>query len=206
SVTLLSRDGIEVEKPFLSLETELWDASQTRATLLFDPGRLKEAVGPNVKAGTPLRAGESYRLVVSEQMQSAEGVPLGENVEMSFRVGPDEHGKIAPAAWQVMTPQAGSSAVLSVAFDRIIHRFAALRHLSLHDENGARVKGQADSDGGGWTFSPFMPWPEGTFVLRIAPALEDVSGNTIGHPFDAPEGTIGSADKATTIRVEIKPQ
>ena len=191
SVTLLRADGTEVPNPFLTLETELWDGAQTRATLLLDPGRIKQGVGPNAEVGAPLNAGESYRLRVAGKMHSAAGQPLGSDVSITLRAGPPERRAITPETWQILVPRAGSRSPLTIAFDRIMDSGAVRRLLTLNAADGVPVGGHITTDGGGWSLVPDMPWQPGSYDLKVDPELEDVSGNTIGASFDAKPGTIG---------------
>ncbi len=203
SVALLGRDGTAVPSPFLNLEAELWDPSQTRATLLLDPGRIKQDVGPNTQAGAPLMTGETYRLVVSEAMQSAASVPFGHEASIAFRVGDAERRALEPDDWQIPLPPAGSYAPMTVAFDRIIDSGAVLRLLTVEDPHGDPVRGQIETDGGGWSLIPNQPWQGGTYKLIVDPELEDVSGNTIGAAFDAVTGTIGTKQEPITLTFNI---
>ncbi len=203
SVRLLREDGGEVESPFLNLDMELWDPSQTRVTLLLDPGRIKQGVGPNVRAGAPLREGERYRLVIDGTMKSSRGAALGEDVELTFRAGPPEERAIALGEWNVATPPAESLAPLSVSFDRIMDSGALRRMLSVEGPAGERIDGRVATDGAGWSILPDRPWRIGSYTLQIAAELEDISGNTVSAPFDAPAGTIGTADAAVSLAFEI---
>jgi hypothetical protein len=203
AVTLINSHGEAVASPFLNLETELWDPSQTRATLLLDPGRIKQGVGPNTQVGAPLQPGESYQLVVSEWMQSAAGAPLETDMTLAFRVGPAERRAIDPASWQIMTPPEGSHAPITVAFDRIMDSGAVLRLLHLQDSVGNRLRGAITSDGGGWSFTPVQAWRAGDYHLIIDPELEDVSGNTSAAPFDAAPGTIGAEQAPIVLTINI---
>ena len=202
-VSLAIADGTPVVSPFLSLEAELWDPTQTRATLLLDPGRIKQGVGPNVAGGAPLQDGQSYRLTIAGEMRSARGVPLGQPVSIAFRVGPPERRAIAPDAWEVLRPTPGGFAPLSVAFDRIMDSGAVLRLITLHGSDGQRVQGKITSDGGGWSLIPKRPWEAGQYQLTVDPELEDVSGNTIGAPFDANPGTIGTETLPVVLTIDI---
>lgn len=202
-VSLLRSDGMEVESPFLNLESELWDADQRRATLLFDPGRIKQGVGPNLAGDAPLQAGESYRLIVSEQMRSAAGVPLDAQVTLAFRAGPAERSEIDPFDWDILNPRAGTLTPISVAFDRIMDSGAVARLLTLEAPDGTRVRGEVQTDGGGWSLAPTGPWTAGHYRLIVDPELEDVSGNTPGVPFDAAVGTIGLVQEPTILTITI---
>jgi hypothetical protein len=201
-VSLSTADGTPVASPFLSLEAELWDLSQTRATLLLDPGRIKQGVGPNVAGGALLQEGQSYRLTVSPQMRSAAGRPLGAPVSVAFRVGPPESRAIAPEVWEILSPAAGSHAPLSIAFDRIMDSGVVLRLITLHAPDGQPVAGQITSDGGGWSLIPGNPWQAGSYSLIVDPELEDVAGNTIGAPFDAASGTIGTQTERVILTMK----
>lgn len=202
-VSIATADGIPVPRPFLSLDAELWDPTQTRATLLLDPGRIKQGVGPNVAGGAPLKQGQSYRLIVSPEMRSAEGIALGQPALVAFRVGPPERRAITPETWDVQPPLPGSHAPLSLAFDRIMDGGAALRLITLQGPNGRRVSGKITSDGGGWTLRPDRPWQAGRYTLIVDPELEDVAGNTINAPFDAALGTIGAPKMPVVLTIDL---
>lgn len=202
-VTLMTRDGVIVQSPFLNLEAELWDRSQTRATLLLDPGRIKQGVGPNAQAGSPLQPGQSYRLVVSGRMKSAAGGVLAGDVTLGFRVGPAERRAIDPEGWQIQAPAAGSHAPLAVTFDRIMDSGVVRRLLHVRDNAGNALYGQVTTDGGGWSFVPEQAWQAGVYQLIVDPELEDVSGNTISAPFDAAPGTIGAEQRPIILTIDI---
>lgn len=204
SVRLVRADGSEVESPFLKLDAELWDPSQTRATLLLDPGRIKQGLGPNLVAGPALISGEAYRLVIQSNMTSARGATIGKDTEIAFRAGPSERHAIVPENWRAEAPSAGSLAPLSVAFDRIMDSGTVARLLSVEDHAGNRIEGRISTDGGSWTLLPKRPWLVGHYRLRIEPTVEDVAGNMISAPFDAPAGTIGTPDTVSFLPIEIK--
>ena len=203
SISLVRGDGQIVDSPFLNLETELWDGNQKRLTLLLDPGRIKQSVGPNTIAGAPLVDGQRYQLVVSGKMKSAKGALLGSDRRAVFEVGAPERRAIDPQDWDVATPHAGSTLPFTLTFDRIMDSGAAPRLLSLIDPNGAAVSGTLYTDGGGWSLTPRTPWEPGYYQLLIDPELEDVAGNTIRAAFDATAGTIGSTVPEASINVHI---
>lgn len=203
AVILQRADGTPVERPFLSLEAELWDASQKRATLLLDPGRLKQGVGPNAKAGTPLVAGQSYRLIISPRMQSAAGAAMGRRMTVAFTAGPPERRAIDVDAWKILRPRAAEQAPLTVTFDRIMDSAAVGRLVKLLGPGGIPIAGRVSSDGGGWSLAPIAPWKPGTYQLVVDPTLEDISGNTPSAAFDAQAGTIGAQDQPVTREFEI---
>lgn len=203
SITLRRSDGTQVENPFLTLGPELWDPSQTRVTLLLDPGQIKQGVGPNVMHGAPLASGSDYRLVVSGSMESARGAPLGQDAIITFRVGHSERRPITPETWHVLLPRAGSQTPVTVTFDRIMDMGAVRRLLTLQDPQGRAVTGQIQTDGGSWNLTPTRTWEVGTYFLIVAPDLEDVSGNSVGASFDAEAGTIGNVEETVVLNINI---
>lgn len=205
-ISLTKTDGTPVASPFLSLGADLWNPSQTRATLLLDPGRIKQGVGPNLEGGTPLQEGQSYRLTVSPDMRSATGRTLGQPMSVVFRAGPAERRALAPKDWEILAPKTGSHVPLSLAFDRIMDSGAALRLITLRGADGQRIPGQIESDGGSWSLVPLSPWQAEIYSLVIDPALEDVAGNTIGAPFDAAPGTIGTQTDPFILTIDLRGQ
>ena len=51
-IRLLDEHGAPVELPFLEIDQELWDPTNTRLTVLFDPGRIKRGLVPLQRIGT----------------------------------------------------------------------------------------------------------------------------------------------------------
>lgn len=202
-VQLVRHDGSIVESPFLNLETELWDQKQRRATILLDPGRVKQGVGPNIKEGAPLQNGQAYKLVVSELMKSAKGVSLSKQATVSFRVGPAERRAIEPHDWKILAPAAETYGPFSITFDRIMDIGTVQRLLFLQAPDGSRVKGEIVTDGGGWSVTPTTSWIQGDYRLIVDPEREDISGNTPGVPFDAGAGTIGTTQIPTILTFDI---
>jgi len=205
SIRLTRADGTEIANPFLTLGPELWNGSQTRITLLFDPGRIKQGVGPNATVGPPLIANESYLLEISGEMESAAGKALGSDIFVAFQAGPAERRPIDPTSWQLLLPPPGTQETFTVAFDRIVDIGIAQRFLKLRDPNGQILKGHIQTDGGGWSITPETPWIAGDYVLVVDPEFEDISGNTPSVPFDAKSGTIGTGHSAIERHVSILP-
>lgn len=193
-VSLQRADGTPVESPFLNLATELWDAEQRRLTLLLDPGRIKQGVGPNLQGGSPLVAGNDYRLVVAGDMASALGQPIGQDISTQFSVSSPQTAAIDPSLWSIVPPQPGTREPVFVSFDRVMDQATVQRLLWISDRSGDAVHGSIASDGTMWTLTPEQAWSAGAYRLVVEPDLEDVAGNTIRSAFDANAGTIGATD------------
>ena len=101
---ILDEAGKEVEDPFLPLDTDLWNHDATRLTVLFDPGRVKRGILPNVEMGRALRPGERYTLVISQAWTDAQGRPLASEFRRTFRVAPPDEHPIDVAAWRIDPP------------------------------------------------------------------------------------------------------
>ncbi len=174
-------DGEPVEGVFLPMEPELWDPRRTRLTMLLDPGRIKRGLAPNLEAGYPLREGEAVVVSVDPDWKDAAGRPLRRAAERRFDVGPPVREPVNPAAWALEIPAAGSTAPLTVRFERPLDR-ALLEHcLSVAGVAGEAAVGEGE---GSWSFVPDAPWRAATHVLAVETRLEDLAGNSLARVFD----------------------
>ncbi|MEM8728705.1 MAG: hypothetical protein AAGF79_02215 [Pseudomonadota bacterium] len=181
-VSLIDAAGRTVPRAFLNLGVELWSADQKRLTVMFDPGRLKRGVGPNAKLGAPLVEGETYAIRVSASMADATNRPLSSTTEHWFVAGPAEHRSLNATDWLLSR----TSNEIRVRFDRSMDTQSVVSMLRLREVGGDLVAKQSVFVGNSliWHW-PGMD-PDKDFELVVGPGLEDVSGNTICAPFDAP--------------------
>lgn len=201
AIRLFDEEGSLVEAPFLALGAELWNADQTRLTLMLDPGRIKHGVGPHLALGPPLTAGRRYRLLVSGSMTDAAGRPIGEAQEHRFAAGPAERLAIDPGAWAVRAPAPGTREPLTVIFDRVMDRALAVRAFAPVVASGRPIPGVAQVGDRRWTFRPEAPWPSEPFALRIDAVLEDAAGNRLCGPFDVALGGARHCGEAAVIKI-----
>ncbi len=178
---------------------ELWSDGQTRRTLLLDPGRIKQGVGPNVKIGAPLKADRSYQLVVDGRTLDANARPIGTEHVHTFRVGPSEQRRIDPNEWSVLRPEPGTREPVTVGFDRLMDRAIVRRALRVLDGNGSPFPDEVSVGDRSWTFVPSKPWSPVPVSLSVDPVLEDVAGNTVCHPFDAAAESARQCDERVVI-------
>ncbi len=87
-IRLVDEHGSPLADPFLPLDVDLWNEDRTRFTVLYDPGRVKRGILPNVEMGRPLAAGRAYTLEIDPGWRDAEGQPLVAPFRREFRVGP----------------------------------------------------------------------------------------------------------------------
>lgn len=185
-IVLLNDQGEVVVNPFLNLGRELWDSEQKVLTLLFDPGRIKRGVGPNLQSGAPLLVGNTYHIQIKAGMESAAGVSMSEEKLIKYQIEPPLRTSLNLHEWQIKSPTT-STAALTIYFDRLMDTQAALRMIAIVSEDGKLVKGRSSTNGLSWNFMPKRPWVPQSYKVVVSPDLEDISGNTRRAPFDAPE-------------------
>lgn len=199
AIRLLDERGRAVEDPFLPIDVQLWNEDRTRYTLLFDPGRVKRGILPNMEKGRALERGRKYTLVVDREWRDAEGRPLAASFEHEFRVVAEVLDPIVPAGWRLSAPRAATSEPLTVTFSRALDHALAQRMLFVTSADGRRVEGviAVDAATTRWTLTPSAHWVAGEYRLRALSELEDPAGNRIGRAFDydAAQQGEGAADR-----------
>jgi hypothetical protein len=185
-IRLLDSNGKQIELPFLELNEELWDQTQTRLTLLIDPGRIKRGVLPLEEIGPSLEAGKSYTLSISRAWQDGNGNPLKEDFQKHFRVGPPDRTPPDPAQWRIETPKAGTRTPLTVTFPEPMDQALTQRVFGVVLASGVTIAGQValTEQERRWEFTPVGPWLTGNYHIVIQTTLEDLAGNNIGKPFE----------------------
>lgn len=186
-----------VELPFLELEQELWDPAGQRLTVLFDPGRIKRGLVPNVEAGLPLVPGRSYRFRVSENWLAADQRPLAEPFEKRFSVVPADYDSPKPSDWKIQAPAAGGKDPVVVTFNAAVDQALALRLIDIIATGQTVVSGESSltANETRWLFTPQAPWRTGRYRIRIESTLEDPSGNSVLRPFE----TLPDARQAAAV-------
>ncbi len=178
--------GRAVADAFVEIDTELWNAEQTRLTVLFDPGRIKRGLVPHNELGPPLRAGQSYRLEVDADFLDANREPLREGFTKSFDVIDSDYSVPSVAEWRIRPPAAGGFGAVVLELDEGLDSALMLRLLSVQTHAGDRVRGIAElgPDERSWSFRPDSPWQVGEFAISAPRVIEDLAGNNLSNPFD----------------------
>ncbi len=117
-IHLLDDQGQPLKFEFVEIQQELWDAQNTRLTVLFDPGRIKRGVLPEMELGPPIVEGKRYTLVIDREWKDARGVALQQEFRKSFRGGPADRMPPDPKTWRVTAPKAATSEALVVTFPK----------------------------------------------------------------------------------------
>jgi hypothetical protein len=185
-VRVLDAGGKALELPFLELEEELWNAEQTRLTLLLDPGRIKRGLLPLEQAGPVFAAGQSYTLVVDAAWRDGNRAALAETYRKTFSIGEADLIAPDPARWQLTPPKAGTVEPLVVRFDEAMDSALVRRLMWVETNKGGVVEGRIElsDDDRCWNFTPAQAWSSGPGVVRIQTLVEDLAGNQIGKAFD----------------------
>lgn len=204
SIKLKDKNGNLLSNSFLNLGVELWDPMQRRLTLLFDPGRIKRGVGPNINYGPPLKKGNEYILTVSALMKNAKGVKLLKDFNFLFSVVDPIRDQININDWKIIKPQFGTSDSLNIEFTRILDIGNAKRMINIVDHKENKINGRIYYDGEVWKFYPEVPWNSNKIFLHVNPNIEDISGNSIIGKFDKKKSKeIKNSTKNKIIEINI---
>jgi hypothetical protein len=198
-IHLLDEAGRPMQGAFLEIDQELWDPDFRRLTVLFDPGRIKRDLAPNLQLGVPVVDGRRYTLAIDRDFPDAHGLALAEGFRKPFRGGPVDRTPLDPGRWRITAPPAASRTPLSVRFLKPLDYALLERTIDVlgvaGPVPGTVALGREETE---WEFTPAEPWKSGGYKLAIDTALEDLAGNRIGRPFDrnesdrrlAPEGKV----------------
>lgn len=199
-IQLIDAQGREVEGVFFDPIFELWDPSMRRLTLLFDPGRVKTGLRAHEQLGRALIPGESYTLLIGEELPDANGKPLTQSYEKTFTVTEADLTPPDVINWQVTSPRADSTDSLTVRFPAPLDHGLLTEFLRIQTANGEIMQGQIELDNHEtvWHFTPEEPWQAGAYELAVNTRLEDIAGNNLHGLFDTPpEERLTLLDKAT---------
>lgn len=203
TLSLVGADGKPMDEPFLPLGFEFWSPDHTRLTVLVDPGRVKQGIVP----GPVLKAGERYTLVLGTDWTDARGAAV-KTFSRPVVIGPAERAAIDLNTWRMTPPKAGSTAPLTLAFDRPMDRALLFTALGVAQADGTRLAGRADaqSDERSWTFTPDKPWRAGDYSLLVQPWIEDPAGNRPGVPFERGPKAAPPPSRAKLLVLPFRPR
>lgn len=207
-VRLRDEGGAVVDGAFLPLDLGLWDPGRRRYTLLFDPGRVKRGILPNMQLGRPLRAGRRYTLEIDAAWRDGQGATLAAPFRRTFTVAPAVVEPLVPSDWRLTLPAPGTRAALAVQFPRPLDPALVARTFFVLDAAGRVLEGHGvvEPAASGWSFTPAVPWTTGAYQVGASPELEDQAGNRVGRPFDYDpthpgRAGLGGRDTHTEARV-----
>lgn len=185
-VSLIRNNSDKVTAAFLDLQPELWNPERTMLTLWLDPGRIKRDLQPHQHLGAPMQAAASYKISVSEDWQSTQGIKLSSPFVHAFITTQKDGLSPVPSHWQFGLPPSGTRDPLVVRFGEALDYSLLQEVFTIRDDAGKAIQGK-------WTtsraetesiFEPVTPWRSGSYTLRVENRLEDLAGNNISRPFD----------------------
>jgi hypothetical protein len=203
-VDLLDSSGAVVADAFVLAAQELWSPDDSRLTLFFDPGRLKQGVGPNLAMGPPLREGQQVTLRIRAGWPDARGVPLADSYTRRWEVGIADRARPTSATWDIVGP-ATAEAELRINFPEPLDRALLQRMLVVLGPDGEAVAGKVTVPAGetAWTFMPTAGWGAGDHEVVVDPSLEDLAGNSLERLFDEPLRTEAGRPSQPPLRLQF---
>ncbi len=195
----------QVDEPFLVLDEELWNAQQTRFTLLIHPGRIKRGVQPRELRGPPLNEGKQYRLRIDPGWSAAQGKAMQSAYEKTFTVSAPVAEKVDPLSWKLESPTAGTRQPVGLTFAAPLDRGMLERVLEVFFNDGSRIQGSVTitNQETQWQFTPDEAWQIGAYQIQIATNLEDVCGNNLAAPFEVKLRNQTTETPAAKIAIEF---
>jgi hypothetical protein len=207
-IALETSSGKEIVLPFLEIAEELWDKTNTRLTLLLDPGRIKRGLVPREEDGPILVAGQAYRFRVMADWPDAEGAPLVSEVVKEFKVSGQDTTQPAPTEWKIVTPRAGSKSPIVIDLLEPLDHAIVARGIRVFDAKGLAIDGEVvlARQEREWRFTPSQAWKAGPYELQVDDVIEDLVGNNVTRPFelDRFDEVEAPEEKRVKLRVEIR--
>lgn len=185
-IELETSSGEKIVLPFLEIAEELWDKSNTRLTLLLDPGRIKRGLVPREEDGPILVAGQAYRFRVRKDWPDAAGAPLVGEVVKEFKVSGQDTTQPAPKEWKIVAPRAGSKSPIVIDLLEPLDHAIVTRGIRVFDAKGSAVAGDVTlaRQEREWRFAPKEIWRAGSYELSVDDVIEDLVGNNVTRPFE----------------------
>ncbi len=184
-VKLYDQQNNLVEKPFLILDQELWDEEMKTVTILFDPGRIKRGLRPNLEMKPALKAGEQYTLVVEEGWKDIDGQLTDQDFQKTFHCVAADRTSPSKNFYSVSSPQHRTAPLMLDLQEP--HDFILLSTgVRVFDNLGNEIPGtlHVDKNDSHVQFVPKNPWLESRYTISINPLLEDLAGNNLNRLFD----------------------
>ena len=184
-VHLLDADGHEVTDALLPASVDFWSPDQMRYTVLFDPGRVKRGILPNLEKGRALVSGRNYAIAIDAGWLDAEGRPLAEGHRVTFRAGPPRESALSLGDWRISTPASGSLDTLVITTPEPLDHALFGRVVGVASSDGP-LEGHVDVTRSEteWRFTPSAPWRKVPHEIVVLSALEDPAGNRVGRAFE----------------------
>ncbi len=193
-ISLVNQQGKTISEPFVIIPEGLWDASKTRLTLFFHPGRIKRNVGPNNVIGPVFEVGNTYTLKIDSTWLGANGLSLQSPVVRTFEIGEAVRSPIQPEKWHISVPETQYSPLI-ISTNEKLDPVLFPKMIKVLNQQQVQVEGAWKLKADEWHFIPTSHWLKGKHSIKIDPTLEDICGNTVLSAFD----------RASTKETKVKP-
>jgi hypothetical protein len=184
-IKLLDAGGKEIPKPFLIIDQELWDPEMKTLTILFDPGRIKRGLRPNLEMKPALENKHQYSLVIEKGWKDIDGNLSQTTFEKSFKCGPADRTSPDLSLYNVRSPQFENSPLV-IELNEPVDYVLSSEALRVKDSKGNMVEGIIVSRRNETVleFVPKNPWSDTHYTIQFNPLLEDLVGNNLNRLFD----------------------
>tara|TARA_B110000116_G_C16779027_1_gene557303 strand:- start:483 stop:1709 length:1227 start_codon:yes stop_codon:yes gene_type:complete len=185
-IHLYDSNDKRIELPFLELGEELWNPSETRITILFDPGRIKKGLSPRESESPILIQGESYKLIIKSDWLDASGTPLKESFTKTFSVTAPDNQIPSTNHWKVITPKVETKDPLILDFSEPLDHALISRLIWIEGTLKEFIGGTINTKDSEkrWVFVPEDHWTADDYKIVIETKIEDLAGNTVIRPFE----------------------
>lgn len=186
-IQIIEEGGKTLDTPFLEMEQELWNKAQTRLTVWFDPGRVKQSLIPNEQKGMPLSKGRKYQLIINKEWLALNGLSLHQDYNKSFEVITADHSQPNPNNWKTKIPAPDTKNALELEFPEGMDYALLLSGIGVLNEMGEAIFGRIElkNEEKSWLFYPTDSWKSGNYILRVSTDVEDLAGNNLERLFDS---------------------
>lgn len=179
-------DSTQVERAVLPLESPLLSDDGTLLTVWIEPGRQKRDLGPNKRLGEVLTLGNSYTLVIDQDLKDHQGIAMNAPFTHTFTVEPPDRIQPSLTSWKLQLPSSQTKESLDIDFQEFLDYGSLQNSLHIQDEFGNEFMGTftINTDQKGIKFTPLLNWNKAIYVIISKPIIEDVSGNNLERLFD----------------------
>ena len=202
NIKLVDENGMQIKGAIFNNVYELWDATQTQLTIIFDPSRVKTGLIANETLGRALQAGENVRLVV-DHLQDIYGQPMEHPYTKRFTVVKED--VIAPDTdlWEMELPTSNENAAFKLHFVDAIDEMSLLNRIKMYTDSGEVLKGMIHlkNEERTWEFIPEENWMPGKYLIKVNTRLADPSGNNLNGLFDHKIGGLKNEKEGTVITI-----
>ncbi|WP_298519993.1 hypothetical protein [uncultured Kordia sp.] len=204
NIKLIDENGKEVKGAIFNNVHELWDASQTQLTIIFDPARVKTGLIANETLGRALTPNKTFTLVI-DNLEDIYGEKLEKPYMKAFSVFSAD--TIAPdtTIWKIEIPVIESMKPLKLHFFDTVDKMSLQTRIQIFNAENKLIRGkmQIENQEKTWSFIPEKTWKKGTYFITVNSRLADPSGNNLNGLFDHEIGSLKNDREGEIVRLKF---